>query len=560
MRLSLLFLVLSALAACDRKPATDVSTCTPSFSSTLQTATVKLACGADIPPAALTKLETHLGGQWRSSQALTSLIDKQRKEIVTWERYFREQESNLTEALKLSPDDTTLKAILKALQQGDVEEAAQLREQRFKEQDEPAADKRAAEAYQVGIAYQIAMNADSALAYLAEAHKLQPDDFQYAYAYAWAAQDQYRQNAETVYLELLKSAQAEPGKPERLALINFNLGSLLAADPNRLPEAEGYYQEALNYYRQLKQQKPASYLPQLATTLNNLGTVLASNTQRRAEAEGYSQEALKLRRDLAGTNPALYQADVAVTLSNLAQLIATDNQRRAEAAAHYQEALKIYRTLTQDNPLAYQQTLAKTLTNLANLIQADPQRRGEAEGYLLEALKLRREMAQTNPEVYQQYMATALNNLARLVQTNTQRRGEVETHYQEALKHYRQLAQEKPTVYQPYVANTLNALGQAQLQWQDTAQARITLQEAADLLRPFAKETPSVFGEKQASTLLLLARASEDAKRACLAVEEGLAVAQSEKLKAALSAAHADCDKPPPPTNPVKQPTPKRRR
>ncbi len=557
MRFSLLFLALTALAACDRKPATDVSTCNPSFSSTQQTVTVKLACGDDIPPTALTKLETYLGGQWRTSQALTSLIDKQRKEIVIWERNYREQEANLTEALKLSPNDATLRATLKALKQGDLEDAARLREQRFKEQDEPAADKRAAEAYQVGIAYQIAVNAGPTLAYLAEAHKLQPDEFQFGYAYAWAAQDQYRQNAETVYLDLLKSAQAEP---ERLALIYFNLGSLLAADPNRQTEASGYYQAALKYYRQLEQQTPAVYLPQLATTLNQLGTVLASDTQRRAEAEGYFQEALKLRRDLAGTKPAVYQADVAVTLSNLAQLIASDNQRRAEAAADYQEALKMYRTLAQDNPLAYQPALAKTLTNLANLVQADPQRRGEAEGYLLEALKLRREMAQANPEVYQQYMATALNNLARLVQTNTQRRGEVEAHYQEALKHYRQLAQEKPTVYQPYVANTLNALGQAQLQWQDTAQARITLQEAADLLRPFAKETPSVFGEKQASTLLLLARASEDAKRACLAVEEGLAVAQSEKLKAALSAAHADCDKPLLQPNPVKQPTPKRRR
>ena len=160
MRVSLLLLAL-LLAACDDKPKQsndntgsasvninaggDVSTCNPIVSGTVN-ATVKIECGPGIPPAALEKLEAYLTEQQRSGKNLNDLIDQQRKAIIDWEKKYRDQEANLREALALMPNDQLLKAAQLALQQGDLEKAAQLREQRFQEWEEKSTTKLAAEA------------------------------------------------------------------------------------------------------------------------------------------------------------------------------------------------------------------------------------------------------------------------------------------------------------------------------------------------------------------------------------------------------------------------------
>jgi hypothetical protein len=83
------------------------------------------------------------------------------------------------------------------------------------------------------------------------------------------------------------------------------------------------------------------------------------------------------------------------------------------------------------------------------------------------------------------------------------------------------------------------------------------LQEAANILRPFAQQAPGVFGDKQAVNLYLLAQASENVNQACLAVEEGLGFAQSENMKDTLTQAHALCGKPSAPAKPSAKPKPR---
>ncbi len=559
MRVSLLLLAL-LLAACDDKPKQsnentgagsvninaggDVSTCSPTFSGTLQNTTVKIVCGPGIPPAALEKLEAYLTEQQRSGKNLNDLIDQQRKAIIDWEKKYRDQEANLREALALMPNDQLLQAALLALQQGDLGKAAQLRGQRVQQWEEKVTSKLAEENFQAGKAWQLAFKPLQALPYLKKAHRYQPGDFDYGFAYAVALQNQnQRQNAEAVYQDLLKTARSEPGKPGRVALILNNLAVLVDDDTSRRGEAEGQYQEALKIRRQLAQDNPKGYLPDVAMTLNNLAVLVTGDTRRRGEAEGQYKEALKIYRQLAQDNPAVYLPDVAMTLNNLANLVKADTRRRGEAEGQYKEALKIRRQLAQDNPAVYLPYVATTLNNLANLVSDDTSRRGEAEGQYKEALKIRRQLAQDNPAVYLPDVAMTLNNLANLVKTDTSRRDEAEEQYKEALKIRRQLAQDNPAVFMPDVANTLFALGLAQLQWQDKPQARIALQEAADLLRPFAQQAPGVFGDKQAVILSLLAKAGDDVKRACQALEEALGFAQSENIKALLTQARAACDK-----------------
>ena len=134
-----------------------------------------------------------------------------------------------------------------------------------------------------------------------------------------------------------------------------------------------------------------------------------------------------------------------------------------------------------------------------------------------------------------------LNNLALLVADDTRRCDEAEGFYQEALKIRRELVKGNPTVFLSDLVDTLGGLGSAQLQWQNPQQARTTLQEAADLLRPYARQEPGVLGDKQAFILYLLAQADSDAQRACPALAEALELAQSEDLRADISTGQAAC-------------------
>jgi tetratricopeptide (TPR) repeat protein len=240
MRVSLLLLAL-LLAACDDQPKQsnentgtgstninaggDVSTCNPTFSGSLQNTTVKIECGPGIPPAALAKLEAYLTEQQRSSKNLNDLIDQQRKAIIDWEQKYRDQEANLREALALMPNDQLLQAALAALQRGDLEQAAQLRGQRVQQWEEKVTAKLAEENFQAGKAWQLAFKPLQALPYLEKAHRYQPGNFDYGFAYALALQEQnQRREAEAVCGTLSRAVligvyfRAQLSRPARPAM------------------------------------------------------------------------------------------------------------------------------------------------------------------------------------------------------------------------------------------------------------------------------------------------------------------------------------------------------
>jgi tetratricopeptide (TPR) repeat protein len=145
---------------------------------------------------------------------------------------------------------------------------------------------------------------------------------------------------------------------------------------NQFKDAECWYREALDSYRQLAKDNPALYLPDVAMTLNNLGILVKADTQRRAESENLFKEVLDSYRQLAKDNPAVYLPNVAITLNNLGNLVSADTQRRAEAENLYKEALDSYRQLAKDNPTVYLPYVAMTLNNLGALVSADTQRIG----------------------------------------------------------------------------------------------------------------------------------------------------------------------------------------
>ena len=328
----------------------------------------------------------------------------------------------------------------------------------------------------------------------------------FTYAVFLQKNNQYRE-AETLYSEALSSyrqlANDNPTVylPDVAGTLN-NLGNLVAKDGQRREEAETLYREALSIRRQLANDNPTVYLPDVAMTLNNFGNLVAKDSQRRNEAETLYREALSIRRQLANDNPRVYLPYVAGTLNNLGNLVAKDGQRREEAETLYSEALTSYRQLAKDNPTVYQSYVALTLNNLGLLVADDSQRRKEAETLYSEALSIRRQLAKDNPTVYLPSVANTLNNLGVLVAKDSQRRNEAKTLYTEALSSYRQLVKDNPTVYLPDVAMTLNNLANLVAKdGQRRNEAETLYTEALTSYRQLAKDNPTVYLPDVANTL-----------------------------------------------------------
>jgi tetratricopeptide (TPR) repeat protein len=83
----------------------------------------------------------------------------------------------------------------------------------------------------------------------------------------------------------------------------------LDGDQNRMEEARKGFEEALQIYRQLANNNPDVYLPEVARTLTNLA-VLDVDQNRRKDARKGLEEALEIYERFAKRNPR-FQPDVA---------------------------------------------------------------------------------------------------------------------------------------------------------------------------------------------------------------------------------------------------------
>ena len=167
---------------------------------------------------------------------------------------------------------------------------------------------------------------------------------------------------------------------------------------NDFEKARHHYEEALQIHRELAQQNPEAYLPDVATSLNNLGNLL-SDTNDLKKAQDYYEEALQIRRELAQQNPEAYLPDVAESLNNLGVLLSdTDDLKRAQD--YYEEALQIRRELAQQNPEAYLPDVATSLNNLT-ILYLELEKKEDAEKAYQEAHDIYQKLASRHPRAYE---------------------------------------------------------------------------------------------------------------------------------------------------------------
>jgi tetratricopeptide (TPR) repeat protein len=247
---------------------------------------------------------------------------------------------------------------------------------------------------------------------------------------------------------------------------------------NQPEKARKAYDKALEISRNLAQQDPATYLPDVADTLNNLGDML-SDQNRMEEALTAYDEALKISRNLAQQN-STYLPNVAMTLNNLGTIFRKQNRPDEERQA-FDEALRLYRDLQQRNPDIYRPHVAETLNNLG-ILNLDQHRREETLKAFKEGLTIFETLARENPGQYGLEVEST--------------RGWLEVAFHETLKSYRERAQLRPAIYLPYVAETLKALGILNYDQNRPEEAGRVLGEAIAIYGTLAKKNSKPYGRE----------------------------------------------------------------
>ena len=167
---------------------------------------------------------------------------------------------------------------------------------------------------------------------------------------------------------------------------HYNLGTELAKEPGRQPEAIAHYEEALRL------------MPDYAEAHFNLGTDLAKFPGRLPEAIAHHGEALRLKPDYAEAH------------NNLANELAATPGRLPEALAHYEAALRL------------KPDYAEAHNNFAVQLAAIPGRQQEAMAHYAEALRLKPDFAEAH------------HNLAMELAKDPGRLPQAIAHYEAALR------------------------------------------------------------------------------------------------------------------------------
>ena len=299
-----------------------------------------------------------------------------------------------------------------------------------------------------------------------------------------------------VVLQQLANDSVESNERARwLVPLSNRLGDL-----GRREEALAAIEEAVTIRRQLAQDRPDAFLPDLATSLSHQSGRLG-DLGRREEALAAIEEAVTIRRQLAQARPAVFLPDLAGSLSNRSIHLG-DLGRREEALAAIEEAAGIYRQLAQDRPAAFLPglamdddgflpDLAMSLNNQSGRL-GDLGRREEALATIEEAVTIYRQLAQDRPDAFLPDLAGSLNNQSNHL-GDLGRPEEALATIEEAARIYRQLAQDRPAAFLPGLAGSLNNQSNRLGDLGRREEALAAIEEAVTIRRQLAQDRPDVF-------------------------------------------------------------------
>ncbi|MGH8907964.1 MAG: hypothetical protein ACRD0K_15970 [Egibacteraceae bacterium] len=247
--------------------------------------------------------------------------------------------------------------------------------------------------------------------------------------------------------------------------------------------------EAVEIYRNLVQENPAAWLPDLALSLNNLSLQQAEAGDL-AGALASVIEAVDIRRELVRDNPDAFLPALADSLKVLS-LYQAEAGDRDGAMDTITEAVGYYRELAQADFNAFLPALADSLKVLS-LYQAEAGDRDGAMDTITEAVGYYRELAQADPDTFRPELAMLLNNLSNARVEAGDGAGALDT-ITEAVGYYRELAQADFNAFLPALATALNILSLCQAGVRNRIGALGTIIEAVGYYQELAQADPKTF-------------------------------------------------------------------
>ena len=265
----------------------------------------------------------------------------------------------------------------------------------------------------------------------------------------------------------------------------------------RREEALGAVEEATGIYRQLAQDHPDAFLPNLAVSLDNQSNRMA-DLGRREQARTANQEAVSIYRQLAHARPDAFLPDLAKSLNNQSIRLAALG-RPEEALAAIEEAVSIYRQLAHARPDAFLPDLAASLDNQSNRL-AHLGRREQARTANQEAVTIYRQLAHARPDAFLPDLAASLNNQS-IHLADVGRPEEALAAIEEAVSIYRQLAHARPDAFLPDLAKSLNNQSNSLADLGRPEEALAAIEEAVSIRRQLAHARPDAFLPNLAASL-----------------------------------------------------------
>ena len=255
--------------------------------------------------------------------------------------------------------------------------------------------------------------------------------------------------------------------------------------------------EAVEIYRELAEENPATFNPDLAGSLNNLSLCLSGVGDRGGALEAI-REAVRIYRGLAKKNPGAFNPDLAASLNNLSNRLADmgDLEGALKAA---REAVGIWYRLAEGNPAAFLPNLTSSLNTLSARLPAVSDRGGALEA-IREAVKIYRWLAEENPAAFNPDLAASLNNLSGRFSEAGEREGALKA-AREAVGIRRGLAKKNPGAFNPDLAASLNNLSNRLADMGERGGALKAAREAVGIRRGLAEGNPAAFNPDLAASL-----------------------------------------------------------
>ena len=336
---------------------------------------VQVASYTNLPDAAVqmlvAQLQKQLSEEKRNNHNLSDLLERYRSDVAEWESKYRDALVQNAADLQKNPENPQLLAEQQALQAGELEQAAQIRERYYQNLKREKTAELAQEAYTAAERWENAFNMPKALALYQEAVGFRRD-----YPEAWRNIGSIagKLGNSTLALEAAQNLQKQldPEKdPWWFAVALSDEADILSALGDNQRAFEKYRQGQL-LLEQLVKAEPHNLNLQreLSVSHNKVGDMHLKTGDDAAALKAY-QEALAIRKRLAELDPkhTQWQRDLSVSHNKMGGVHKKTGDNAAALKA-YQDDLIITKKLANLDPavVEWQTDLVVSYVNLSQIL------------------------------------------------------------------------------------------------------------------------------------------------------------------------------------------------